>query len=206
MPRILSKYVIFEIIQLNFNLMYIRKALPLDETVPLLMLQAMEDIVYRFIGKEDKNEAILFLSDLFKKEGNQYSYENTFVAVDENNEIIGSITAYDGDQLSSLRAPVLQLIQDKYDQHLELDDETDGDELYLDTIAVAPNQQGKGVGSLLLRHLLAYAKENSFSKVGLLVDFENPDAQRLYERIGFQIGSKTDFAGGQYYHMIYPCK
>jgi ribosomal protein S18 acetylase RimI-like enzyme len=186
--------------------MYIRKALPLDETVPLLMLQAMEDIVYLFIGKEDKDEAILFLFDLFKREGNQYSYENTFVAVDENNEIIGSITAYDGDLLSSLRTPVLQFIQDRYDQHLELDNETDGDELYIDTIAVAPNQQGKGVGSSLLRHLLAYAKENSFSKVGLLVDFDNPDAQRLYERTGFQIDSKKDFAGGQYFHMIYPCK
>ncbi|WP_270090607.1 GNAT family N-acetyltransferase [Sphingobacterium sp. SYP-B4668] len=186
--------------------MYIRKAQPTDEAAAALMLQAMEDIVYRFIGKKDKKEATYFLTELFKQKSNQYSYENTFVAIDENDQIVGSITAYDGDQLASLRAPVLRLMQDKYNQHLQLDNETDGDELYLDTIAVAPNQQGKGIGGLLLRHILNYAQDHNFSKVGLLVDFTNPNAQRLYARVGFQIDSKKDFAGGQYYHMIYPCK
>lgn len=182
----------------------IRQAKPTDQAVPFLMLQAMEDLVYMLIGRKDKEEAISFLNELFKSEENQYSYQNTFVAVDEENNVIGSITAYNGDILKELRNPVMKLLEDKYNRKIELGDETDGDELYLDTIAVAPGQQGKGIGGLLLRHIIAYAKEREFPKVGLLVDSKNPNAQRLYERTGFQLGKQKSFAGGVYYHMFFP--
>ena len=183
--------------------MYTRRARSTDQIVPFLMLQAMEDLVYILIGKKDKEEAINFLSELYKSEGNQYSYQNTFVAIDEDDNITGSITAYDGNSLHLLRAPVIKLIEDKYNKRIKLDNETDGDELYLDTIAVAPSQQGKGIGGLLLRHIIAYAKEQQFPKVGLLVDTKNPNAQRLYERTGFRLGEQKSFAGGIYHHMFF---
>jgi len=180
----------------------IRKAQESDaHVVPEIMLQAMKDVIFRFIQKEDKNEAIHFLTQLFKQKGNLYSYENTFVAVDNNGRIEGSLTGYDGDQFTELRQPILDLMKKQYNNTLIPEAETTGNEFYIDSITVAPIARGKGVGTKLLHHAITYAKQNGFEKVGLLVDLENPNAQKLYERIGFKLGKKIPFAGGEYYHM-----
>lgn len=56
-------------------------------------------------------------------------------------------------------------------------------------IAVAPNHLGRGVGTLLLRHVLAAAREQ-YSAVVLSVRATNP-AQHLYERLGFVVFGET---------------
>lgn len=180
----------------------IRKATPQDvDVVPELMLQAMQDIVFTFIQSQDIEEAIHFLSTLFKKPGNLYSYENTFVAVDDQQEIMGSITGYNGADFFTLREPVLQYMQDKYNNDYQPEPETSADQFYLDTVAVSVLAQGKGIGSRLLKHMVDHAKANGFDKVGLIVDLENPEAMKLYSRLGFTQGEKIDFAGGEYYNM-----
>lgn len=182
--------------------MKIRPAQQADvDVVPELMLQAMEDIVFQFIGKDDIGESIEFLSHFFIKTDNQYSYQNTFVMEDEDQQILGSLTAYNGDDLQKLRAPILEYLGSHYDFSTTPENETNGGEFYLDTVSIVPHQQGKGIGSALLKHGIEFAKKQSFKQVGLLVDLENPDAKRLYERLGFQLGEKTTFVGGQYYHM-----
>ncbi|WP_430613907.1 GNAT family N-acetyltransferase [Flavobacterium sp. JP2137] len=173
------------------------------DIVPEMMLQAMEDIVFAFIGKEDVEEAIQFLTHFFRRENNQYSYQNTFVAVDENDDIWGSITCYDGGKLEALRTPVLEYMRSRYGVDVTPENETQAGELYLDTLAVAPSAQGKGIGSALLQHIIAFAKAQHFSQLGLLVDFENPNAQKLYERVGFKAKETLTFMGGEYYHMVY---
>lgn len=176
------------------------------DIVPEMMLQAMEDIIFTFIGKNDIEEAIQFLTHFFRLENNQYSYKNTFVAVDENEDIWGSITCYDGGKLQELREPILQHMRQRYDIDLNPENETEAGELYLDTLAVAPTAQGKGIGSSLLKHIIEYGKNNSFERIGLLVDFENPNAQKLYERVGFKAKETLTFVGGEYYHMVYDLK
>lgn len=169
--------------------------------VPEIMLQAMEDIIFRFIKKEDRSEAVNFLTQLFKQKGNLYSYEHTFVAIDDNGHILGSLTGYDGDRFIELRQPILDHMKELYNNNLIPEAETIGDEFYIDSIAVAPMARGKGIGTELLNYAITHAKQNGFKKVGLLVDLENPNAQKLYERIGFKLGKKTPLVGGEYYHM-----
>ena len=92
----------------------IRNATPTDAlAVAPLMFQAMEEIVYKMIGKPHKEEAIDLLAQLFTQKGNQYSYENAWV-YEEAGSVIGSVIAYDGAQLHALRAPVLGLIRSSY--------------------------------------------------------------------------------------------
>jgi ribosomal protein S18 acetylase RimI-like enzyme len=180
----------------------IRRAKKSDaHLVPEIMLQAMGDIIFRFIKKEDRNEAVHFLTQLFMQKGNLYSYENTFVAIDNSGQISGSLTGYDGDKFIELRQPILDHMQELYNNNLIPEAETTGGEFYIDSIAVAPIARGKGIGTALLHFAITHAKQNGFKKVGLLVDLENPNAQKLYERIGFKLGKKTPFAGGEYYHM-----
>lgn len=172
--------------------------------VPEIMLQAMGDIIFRFIQKEDRKEAIHFLTQLFKQKGNLYSYENTFVAIDDNGHIAGSLTGYDGDRFVELRQPILDHMKEQYNNTMIPEAETTGNEFYIDSIAVAPIARGKGIGTELLHYAIIHARQSGFKKVGLLVDLKNPNAQKLYERIGFKLGHKTSFAGGEYYHMYLP--
>lgn len=58
-------------------------------------------------------------------------------------------------------------------------------EIRLMDIAFMPEQRGQGVGTLLLRALLAYAQAHSVT-VTLHVEPLNP-AQRLYARLGFRL-------------------
>ena len=176
----------------------IRPATPIDAVaVAPLMFQAMEEIVYKMIGKPHKEEAITLLKNLFEQEGNQYSYKNAWV-YEENNTVIGSVIAYDGALLHTLRAPVLALIRSSYGIDIVLEDETAEGELYIDTLSVVPTAQGQGIGSKLIQHLKNVTKQ----PLGLLVDVQNPAAERLYTRLGFEYANHQKLAGGVYKHLI----
>lgn len=69
------------------------------------------------------------------------------------------------------------------------------DELHIIDIALLPEHRNAGIGSALLKDLLAEA-ERAGIPVGIYVERFNP-AQRLYERLGFsQVGDE-----GIYYRM-----
>jgi ribosomal-protein-alanine N-acetyltransferase len=53
------------------------------------------------------------------------------------------------------------------------------------TMAVAPSRWGQGIGSALLRALLAEAARRGCAEVFLEVRVDNPRAQQLYRRHGF---------------------
>ncbi|WP_457028875.1 ribosomal protein S18-alanine N-acetyltransferase [Kitasatospora sp. P5_F3] len=54
------------------------------------------------------------------------------------------------------------------------------------TIAVAEDQQGAGLGARLLADLVAEAARRQCAELLLEVRMDNPRAQRLYERFGFE--------------------
>lgn len=58
-------------------------------------------------------------------------------------------------------------------------------QLPMNGIAVAPSMRGKGIGTLLLQAVFEFARANGFSTVRLEVVDTNPEARRLYERMGF---------------------
>jgi ribosomal-protein-alanine N-acetyltransferase len=60
------------------------------------------------------------------------------------------------------------------------------DEAFVQTMAVAPGAQRRGLGALLLEDLLAEAARRKHRRVLLEVRVDNEPAQRLYARYGFQ--------------------
>jgi ribosomal-protein-alanine N-acetyltransferase len=60
------------------------------------------------------------------------------------------------------------------------------DEAYVQTIAVAPTHQRKGLGARLLTVLLDDAKRRGLGRVGLEVRIDNAAAIAMYERFGFE--------------------
>jgi ribosomal protein S18 acetylase RimI-like enzyme len=64
------------------------------------------------------------------------------------------------------------------------------DDLYLNELAIIPNEQNKGFGTFLLNETLRIAKEGNFRRVVLDVKISNKNAQKLYEKLGFKIFNK----------------
>jgi len=172
--------------------MIIRKATFEDsEFIAQYLLLAMEEIIYKFIGERDPKTAYYFLLHFVETENNQYSYQNCFVA-EEENEITGAVSVYDGAKLQELRKPVVDYVRLNFNPDFSPENETQSGEFYIDSLGVSPNHQGKGIGSKMLQFLIdEYVTKNNLS-LGLLVEEENPNAKKLYLKLGFKVvGTKT---------------
>jgi len=81
------------------------------------------------------------------------------------------------------------------------EEETQAGEYYIDCVAVNPTRQGSGVGSKILQFLInEYVYERN-EKLGLLVDKENPDARKLYLKLGFEMVGEKTLAGKKMEHL-----
>ena len=58
-------------------------------------------------------------------------------------------------------------------------------EAYVQTIAVAPRAQGRGIGTSLLKELIEETRRRGVDHLDLEVRADNDTARRLYERDGF---------------------
>ncbi len=180
----------------------IRQAKPADEAavVPILF-QAMYEVACKLAGTSDDGVLGPLFGHFFRTPGNQYSYENTLVYEDAKG-IGGIIVGYDGARLSVLRAPVFARIEAQLGHRYQPGDETGPGEFYLDSIAVAPASQGKGIGRQLIYAAEDRARAEGHARTGLLVSDENPDARRLYERLGYVAEAVLPFSGGRYLHLV----
>lgn len=180
----------------------IRNARPEDaaQAVPLLF-QAMHAIACQLAGTTDNAVLQPLFEYFFRQPGNQYSYKNTQVFEDEKG-LGGIIVGYDGGMLEQLRQPVLSYISARFGHQYLPGDETGPGEYYLDSIAVAPASQGKGIGRQLIYAAEDRARAEGHQRTGLLVSDENPDAQRLYERLGYAVQEVVPFSGGNYLHLV----
>lgn len=188
--------------------MNIRRGLPEDsaEIAPLLLL-AMEDIVYKFIGAESKKKALDFLETMIFQKGNQYSHENCWIIEDdireenESSRILGVSLVYEGAELNKLRFPVAFYIKENFNRDFNPEDETQPGEIYIDCVAVDPNSQGRGIGSMMFKFLIDYYVKKQKLTLGLLVDNDNPSAKKLYLKLGFKVVSQKSLVGKQMDHM-----
>lgn len=173
-----------------------------DESAQIaqLMLLAMEEIVYAFLGNHNSEEALKFMHLLVRQEGNQYSFENTWVA-EEDSQVVGSITVYDGAKLQQLRQPILNLLSENYKRKVSPENETEPGEFYIDTIAVHPDHRGKGLGTMLLRFAIDHFVYQQGKTLGLLVDIQNPKAKNLYLQLGFEKVGEKQLMGRPYEHL-----
>jgi ribosomal protein S18 acetylase RimI-like enzyme len=63
---------------------------------------------------------------------------------------------------------------------------------YVDLLAVHPDAAGHGIGGTLLRAAFAAASRAGFARVQLGVASDNPNATRLYERVGMTRRFRVD--------------
>ena len=63
------------------------------------------------------------------------------------------------------------------------------DEIHINNVAMRPQFRGQGLGSTLLRHVLAEARRLGAKRATLEVRGSNEGARRLYERLGFYVAA-----------------
>ena len=163
-------------------------------------------VVAMAIGEEgtrhycgDDHQSVL--EEIARLENSQYSYRNAIIA-EVNGIPAGAAVAYDGADLYALRDVTLKHIFNRTGKSHNIEDETDASEVYLDSIAVLPEYRGLGIGKRLLQTLKAKTLNEYGKNLGLLVDFENPNAERLYKSVGFERMNVKDFLGHKMWHLV----
>ncbi len=181
--------------------MTIRKAHPSEaHTLAGLMNLAMSEIVFQFIGRDDIDEANKFMAHFIARPDNQYTYDHIFVA-EEGHQILGQICLYPGEDLVKLRQPILDFVKKEFGTDYEAGQETQAGEIYIDTLAVSPQAQGKGIGKTLLEFVIDLYVYQQNQILGLLVEKTNPHAKRLYEKVGFEVKGEIIIFGKVMEHM-----
>ena len=84
----------------------------------------------------------------------------------------------------------------------EVDAESLQDELYINTVCIAPQFRGRGIGTELLHYAEVIAKQQGFSKLSLNVEIQKEQAIRLYKRLGYEIVSPWTIIGEPFHHMV----
>lgn len=154
-------------------------------------------------GKERLADVKRLFTELAEKETSQYSYRNTLVAKDKNGNTVGVIVVYDGALLHTMRQDFVDKYNEIFNGNMlesELDDETTPDEIYIDTLMVRPEYRRQGLGALLIDGA-SKKFSNSGKPLGLLVDYINPNARKLYAKVGFEGKGMRKFCGVEMEHM-----
>ncbi|MGX7417976.1 GNAT family N-acetyltransferase [Carnobacterium gallinarum] len=182
----------------------IRKATKSDAKVlaPMIMiiLEDMELEVFQQLSKEQIEDVLIAG---IQTENYRYSYRHAHVCVREN-EVAGVLVGYSGSKEDEIDTPLTAILAEKgLDPSIKIfnEKETFAGEWYLDSIVTAEKYRGCGVGTELLEALDDFAKEDQETMIGLNCDQENPGAQRLYERMGFEKSGEMIIGGHCYNHM-----
>ncbi len=61
------------------------------------------------------------------------------------------------------------------------------DEIHINNVAIRPHLRGRGLGTALLNHVFAEARQLGARRATLEVRASNLEAQRLYARLGFSV-------------------
>jgi ribosomal-protein-alanine N-acetyltransferase len=68
------------------------------------------------------------------------------------------------------------------------------DEVHINNVAIRPAYRGMGMGTALLRHVLAEGRRLGARRATLEVRASNTGARRLYERLGFYVaGTRRNY-------------
>ncbi len=115
-----------------------------------------------------------------------FTFLNAIVAEREG-DILGMALSYPIDDMpqddpDSLPAPIAPFV--------ELEAHSVGT-WFVNALAVRTGQRGDGIGTALLREVVAMAEQAGYPALTIQVFGQNVDALRLYERFGFEICAQT---------------
>lgn len=171
------------------------------ENISTLIYDAIHNVANTLTGENEDKKILETLDYYVSLDICRLSYNNIYIYEIEN-EIVGILLSYSSNDVEKLDKPMLEHLKTKNIYLDSFEKECFEDEFYIDTVSVNPNFQGRGIAKELFNFATQKAKEKGFKKLSLLVDFENPKAKALYEKLGFQDNEILKVSGSNFYHMI----
>ena len=168
-----------------------------------LIMEAMNHECCQWFAGPNHNlkEFHQLMTKLVECEDSQYSYINTLVAITDKNEIAGICVSYDGARLKELRQAFIEgALTDFGRDFSDMNDETAAGELYIDSLCVDKVFRAKGIAKQLLESTIEKGRKLNLP-TGLLVDIGNPQAERLYHRVGFVYVDDNQWGGHKMKHL-----
>ena len=141
------------------------------------------------------------ITHIARQDNTQYSYRNALIA-EVDGSPAGAIIGYNGALLHTLRQPTFDIILQYVDKINITEDETEAGEYYLDSIGVLPEFRKMGIATKLIKAMRDKIFAEGHTKFGLIVDFDNPTAERLYTQIGFKRVGQRTFLGHKMWHLV----
>lgn len=143
-------------------------------------------VIVTAIGIEHPAQELLdSVTEMCHREDVLYSWRNTILA-EVDGRVVGGLTQYDGARYAEMRAITFPLITQACGiDYSDMDLETYPGEYYLDSMAVLPEYRGQGIATALLKDGIARATAAGITQCSMIVSPENPEAQKLYESLGF---------------------
>ena len=189
-----------------------RQCLPGDASKAVPLIFASGPAAFNYVFTDKSNSAMDFLTFAFQKRGGEFSYDNHYAMV-LNNELIGIGSVFSAHRAKSFTlVDALKIIQFytfrsvpvlyrglQIERIIKL---PVSKEISLAHIAIDEQYRGKGYGEKLLNYLMNTTERKEEEYLILDVSEENPRAKRLYERLGFSIYKKMQSSyKNQYGHV-----
>ena len=144
------------------------------------------------------------LADISRREDTLYSWRNSTIALYDGLSA-GLMVAYDGARYLQMRDITFPMIRMYVgDDYYKMDDESRPGEYYLDSLAVLPEFQRRGIASALIREMFRQRDEAGIPLATILVDPDNDTAYSLYIKNGFRHEGRIRVFGTTYDRLVCP--
>jgi ribosomal protein S18 acetylase RimI-like enzyme len=159
-----------------------------------------------FLHKGNNMSSISFLEYEFKSGNGFGGYKNVTI-VEKNNELIAIGSFYDGKKYNKLLQGSLVNLFKYYglikvwavlaraNHTSSILKKPKKDELYVSGLSVPQEKRGQGIGTILIKNKIAFAKTNGYNTFSLDVATNNIKAEKLYSKLGFIIKEEKIFSG-----------
>ena len=177
----------------------IRPAVPddVEDAIPCIYSSGPRAFDFVF-GHRTRIDALEFLRQAFRVPGLEFSYDNHIVA-EVDGRVVATGAGFTGEHAKAHFMPTVRAIIRAYGLGQcwgvmqrgmaieKLIEPPKGKEYCIAHLGVDPELRGTGIGSKVIHHLLEDAAKKKADYVFLDVSVENPKAEALYERMGFNV-------------------
>jgi ribosomal protein S18 acetylase RimI-like enzyme len=175
-----------------------RQAQPEDASLASrLIFDTFPKMATYILGLGDARRARRILKKIFGTQGHRFSYEFTEMVYEDGNAV-GLFIAYPGHDLTQLGWRLARLILKEYrfvekikiiqrGLSLIFIQEAASDEYLLSNLGVKRSARNRGIGTQVMPYIEHKARGAGFHILAVMVDIDNTDAKRFYERHGFAV-------------------
>lgn len=192
----------------------IRAAQPSDATFAASMIYLSMEHLANHLFQQNKDVIEAAIAQLFARDAGRFGYRIAFTAEFEGQRV-GSLIASRGDRIDRLNLETVahliavlgpaEAIRFMYrGVRLPGGREAYKDEFYVSNLGILPSMQGRSFGSQMLAYAEKLARDENLKKCSLIAGGYNPNARRLYERLGYRVVEtvNTEKADLGYHRMV----